>query len=120
LRRGKRVEAGFGHLRGLPVPRRDEEPPLRIGLVVPKRLGNAPQRNRIKRRLRAGLSDRRFDAALASTNLCRVDSRGARRGVDLGVFPSKAVLDMNFDILVSQLGAALRMLARKLHGATAP
>jgi ribonuclease P protein component len=114
LRRGKRVEARFGQMRGIVAPRGDGEPALRVGLVVPKRLGNAPQRNRIKRRLRAGVADRRL--AEMGGELGWIDGDVGARGLDLGIFPAKAVLDMNFDILVTQLGAAMRALARKLRG----
>ena len=48
---GKQI--GYFHvLRGVAVPGREVDPGPRVGLTVPKALGKAVDRNRIKRRLR--------------------------------------------------------------------
>jgi len=104
LRRGKRVDAEFGRLQGISRPcGPGEAAMLRFGLVVPKRLGNAPQRNRIKRRLRDGM---------------RAQLGGKRRSVptsmDVGIFPTARVLAMDFEALVAQLDSSLAGLMRKL------
>ncbi|SEC28274.1 ribonuclease P protein component [Rhizobiales bacterium GAS191] len=109
LRRGKRVEAEFGRIQGIATAPSDEVPcALRFGLIVPKKLGNSPQRNRIKRRLRAGLRQ------AESSGRLRFESAGKAAGADIGIFPSNAVLVMNFDALVVQLGASVAALMRKL------
>jgi len=114
LRRGRRVEAKFGRMQGIlrnlsdekPLPGAEKPSALRFGLVVPKKLGNAPQRNRIKRRLRAGLRQA----------LCqgRFEGVGKLSGADIGIFPSDAVLAMNFDALVVQLGGSVAAVMHKL------
>jgi ribonuclease P protein component len=109
LRRGRRVEAEFGRMQGIARAPSDEVPcALRFGLIVPKRLGNAPQRNRIKRRLRAGLRQAEHSGRLPGRD------GGEPAGADIGIFPSTAVLAMNFDALVVQLGTGVAALMRKL------
>jgi ribonuclease P protein component len=111
LRRGKRFTAEFGRLQGI-ARARDEAVPfaLRFGLIVPKKLGTAPQRNRIKRRLREGLR-------LAQRSGCFEAEGGGRStatvGLDIGIFPSSAVLAMNFDALMVQLCSGVAELMRK-------
>jgi ribonuclease P protein component len=112
LRRGKRFEAKFGHLRGIARARSTTVPfPLRFGLIVPKKLGNAPRRNRIKRRLREGL---RLAQMWGCFDFEKAGQYDAKRGVDIGIFPSSCVLVMDFDALVSQLCAGVEALMRKL------
>ena len=72
---------------------------LRIGLIVPGKLGNAPQRNRIKRRLREGIRRARIAGGC---------------GADIGIFASRAVLTMEFDALAKEVEAGLNTLMRKL------
>jgi ribonuclease P protein component len=112
LRRGKRVEAKFGHLRGIARTRNAAVPfALRFGLIIPKKLGNAPQRNRIKRRLREGMRS----ALISGCFDLETPGRGvAASGVDVGIFPSSYVLAMDFDALVMQLCAGVNALMRKL------
>jgi ribonuclease P protein component len=86
LRRGHKFEGKFGRMRAVARPPGAPSPcALRIGLIVPGKLGNAPQRNRIKRRLREGM----------------------RR--------SRAVLTMDFDALAKELEAGVHLLMRKLE-----
>jgi ribonuclease P protein component len=109
LRRGRRVEAEFGRMQGIARVPSDEVPcALRFGLIVPKRLGNSPQRNRIKRRLRAGLRQ------VEGSGRLPIGGGGEQVGADIGIFPSAAVLAMNFDALVVQLDAGVAALMRKL------
>ena len=84
---------------------------LRIGLIVPGKLGNSPQRNRIKRRLREGVRRARASGGFALERLSRTE--GAT-GADIGIFASRAVLTMNFDMLARELEGALEALMRKL------
>ncbi|MFI5014172.1 MAG: ribonuclease P protein component [Hyphomicrobiales bacterium] len=112
LRRGKRIEAEFGRLQGV-VRARDSETgfALRFGLIVPKRLGNAPQRNRIKRRLRAALRQAERSGCFAGQS---TRQGSAAAGVDIGIFPSSSVLAMNFEALETQLCSSIGALMRKL------
>jgi ribonuclease P protein component len=108
LRRGKRVQAGFGRLQGVArMETANAFSGLRVGLVVPKRLGNAPRRNRIKRLLRAAMR-----AALASTGTDPHAMPGV--GVDIGIFPSDTMLALSFDALVAELRSGVEALMRKL------
>ena len=105
LRRGKGVTASFGRLRGIArAGGEDASPSLRFGLIVPKKLGNAPRRNRMKRRLREGLR-------LARLSGC-FDPQ--RFGADIGIFPAATVLDMEFEALSLALCAGVAALMRKL------
>ena len=73
-------------------------------------VATAPQRNRIKRRLREGLR-------LAQRSGCFEAEGGGRStatvGLDIGIFPSSAVLAMNFDALMVQLCSGVAELMRK-------
>ena len=119
LRRGRRVEAEFGRMQGIlrnlsdekPLPGAEQPSALRFGLVVPKKLGNAPQRNRIKRRLRAGLRQALCQGGFEGVGF---EGLGKVGGADIGIFPSDAVLAMNFDALVVQLGGSVAAVMHKL------
>jgi ribonuclease P protein component len=113
LRRGKRFEAKFGRMRGIARARSATVPfLLRFGLVVPKKLGNAPQRNRIKRRLREGLRRARISGCFDLEKPGRDD---VALGADIGIFASSSVLVMDFDALVTQLCTGVEALMRKLE-----
>jgi ribonuclease P protein component len=124
LRRGKRVEAEFGRLQGIARARGADAPfALRFGLIVPKKLGNAPQRNRIKRRLREGLRLAQLSGCFGSFGLPAqpaglpaqpAASPNAPMVVDIGIFPSGSALAMNFEALVAQLCSGVAALMRKL------
>jgi ribonuclease P protein component len=103
---GARVHAAFGRLQGIAKTGGTTEPRgLRFGLIVPKKLGNAPQRNRIKRRLREGLRQARSTGCFEMTG---------GSGADIGIFPSESLLAMDFETLVAQLCGSVNTLMRKL------
>jgi len=109
LRRGRRVKAQFGELRG--IARQQGRAPtasLRVGLIVPKRLGNAPRRNRIKRRLREALRRAR------SLDLLVIDTTDDV-GIDIGVLPSQEAARLDFQTLVEQLSSASSVLMRRVR-----
>lgn len=83
-----------------PAEWRSETTGIRIGLTVPKALGKAVDRNRIKRRMRAAV--RRQPANLLACP------------VDLILHPRKAVLDCDYPRLVRDVEKVLR------EAATAP
>jgi ribonuclease P protein component len=112
LRGGKRIHATFGRLQG--IARTDQtqgQAGLRFGLIVPKKLGNAPQRNRIKRRLREGLRRARASGCF---DLRGRPGAAAGFGADIGIFPSDSLLATVFATLVAQLCASVNALMRKL------
>jgi ribonuclease P protein component len=112
LRGGKRVHATFGRLQGIARTNRTAEPVIyRFGLIVPKELGSAPQRNRMKRRLREGLR-----RACASGCFEFGGKSGMRSGfgADIGIFPSDALLAIGFETLVAQICESVNALMRKL------
>ena len=109
LRRGKGVTVSFGRLRGIArAGGEDASPSLRFGLIVPKKLGNAPRRNRMKRRLREGLRLARLSGRLDPQRF------SAGIGADIGIFPAATVLNMEFEALSLALCAGVAALMRKL------
>ncbi|HKM86008.1 MAG TPA: ribonuclease P protein component [Terriglobales bacterium] len=73
----------------------------RIGFTVGRVLGGAVERNRIKRRLREAVRQRRS----------ALQGAGA---VDVVINPKKSVLTMEFSALLEEVGRALDMIAKKL------
>jgi ribonuclease P protein component len=73
----------------------------RVGFTVGKVLGGAVVRNRIKRRLREAVRQRR--SALSGVG-----------SVDVVINPKKSVLTLEFSLLVEEVGRALETIARKL------
>src|SRR5688572_23507933 len=88
--KGARVQAGAFLLQSL--DRRDRKAP-RIGLTVTKKTGNAVERNRIRRRLRA--------AAAA------VAPHAAKHGYDYVIVARRAALTVPFDTMLQDLDRAL-------------
>jgi ribonuclease P protein component len=110
LRRGRRIKAEFGQLQGIARTLGAEAGAgLRFGLIVPKRLGDAPRRNRIKRRLREGL---RRAQRLGLFERKSVGGPCAEIGLDIGVSPSQRAADLDFDALVEQLASSVDTLMR--------
>ena len=72
---------------------------MRVGFTVGKVLGGAVDRNRIKRRLRDAVRQRR--SLLKSA-------------VDVVINPKKSVLKMEFAGLLDEVGRAFETIARKL------
>ena len=73
----------------------------RVGFTVGRVLGGAVERNRIKRRLREAVRQRR--AALAGAG-----------AVDVVINPKKAVLTLEFSLVLEEVGRALEAIAKKL------
>jgi len=71
---------------------------LRFGLTVTKKVGNAPERNRIKRRLRAAI-----DIAAA---------KHAATDMDMVVIGRRDILTAEYETLVDDLRRALAAVAR--------
>lgn len=68
--------------------------PARVGLVVGRRVGNAVERNRAKRRLRHALTQIPLE-----------------QGMDYVIIADREVLDIAFESLVERLAAAVATCA---------
>jgi ribonuclease P protein component len=75
---------------------RDDDGPVRIGFTVTKKNGNAPQRNRIRRRLRELVK--------------RLDVISMRPHHDYVLVGRRAALDRDFATMLEDLRSALRRL----------
>jgi ribonuclease P protein component len=73
----------------------------RVGFTVGRVLGGAVERNRIKRRLREAVRQRR--AVLAGAG-----------AVDVVINPKKSVLTLEFSMVLEEVGRALEVIAKKL------
>jgi ribonuclease P protein component len=71
VRRGRRAGSGVVVAHLLPAPHGASTGPVRVGLVVGRKVGPAVQRNRVKRRLRHALRDRLGDLPLGATLVVR-------------------------------------------------
>ncbi len=78
-----------------PVGRRSDTPGPRIGLTVPKALGKAVDRNRIKRRMR--------EAVRANLSLITAP-------VDVILHPRRSVIDLDFLQLKREVAQILRAI----------
>jgi len=84
---------------------RREDGPVRVGFTVSKKVGNAVERNRVRRRLREVV------------RLAAEDSM--RPGYDYVLIGRRAALDLPFERLVEEFGRALgRVHAGKATSAT--
>jgi len=75
----------------------------RVGFTVGRVLGSAVERNRIKRRLREAVRQRRLV----------LKDAGA---VDVVINPKKSVLTLEFSEVLEEVGRALDVIAKKLLG----
>jgi len=78
---------------------RQEEGSARIGFTVGRVLGGAVDRNRIKRRLRSAVRQRR--SVLIGP-------------VDVVINPKKSVLTLKFPVVLDEVGRAFDVIAKKL------
>jgi ribonuclease P protein component len=80
----------------LQTRRRDDSGPVRVGFTVSKKVGNAVERNRVRRRLR---------------EIVRQAAAGCLRpGHDYVLIGRRAALELPFDRMVEQFDGALRRL----------
>jgi ribonuclease P protein component len=79
--------------------RRDDDDPIRVGFTVTKKNGNAPQRNRIRRRLRELVK--------------RVDAISMRPHSDYVLVGRRAALNRDFNVMLDDLRSALQRLDRQ-------
>jgi ribonuclease P protein component len=79
--------------------RRDDAGPIRVGFTVTKKNGSAPERNRIRRRLREAVK--------------RVDAVAMRSHHDYVLIGRRAALTADFNAIVNDLRSALKRLDRQ-------
>ena len=85
---------------------RHEDGPVRVGFTCSKKVGNAVERNRVRRRLR---------------EMVRLSPDAMRQGYDYVLIGRRAALDMPFERLVTDFGRALgRVHAGKSTGTEPP
>jgi ribonuclease P protein component len=83
----------------LQARRRDDDGPVRVGFTVTKKNGNAPERNRIRRRLRELVK--------------RLDAVSMRPHSDYVLVGRRAALTCDFATMLEDLRAALHRLERQ-------
>jgi ribonuclease P protein component len=79
---------------------RDDDGPVRVGFTVTKKNGNAPQRNRIRRRLRDLVK--------------RLDAISMRPHHDYVLVGRRAALDRDFATMLDDLRSVFRRLDRQV------
>ena len=90
---------------------RQAEGGARIGFTVGKVLGGAVVRNRIKRRLREAVRQRRSAlAGIGAVDVLGVDVVG----VDIVINPKKSILTLDFSLVLEEVGRALETVAKKI------
>lgn len=73
--------------------RRDDQGPVRVGFTVSKKVGNSPERNRVRRRLRELVK--------------RLDVISMRPHHDYVIVGRRAALDRGFETMFNDLRSAL-------------
>jgi ribonuclease P protein component len=81
--------------------RRQSGEPARIGFTVSKALGNAVQRNRIRRRLREAV---------------RAEWNAAPAMVDIVINPKRALLSAEFAVIRGEVERGFQQIGKALHG----
>lgn len=79
--------------------KRDDDGPVRVGFTVTKKVGNAPERNRVRRRLRELVK--------------RLDVISMRPHHDYVIVGRRAALDRGFETMFNDLRSALSRLDRQ-------
>lgn len=90
---------------------RDHDGPARIGFTVSRKVGNAVERNRVRRRLREVV--RLHGAQVAADH-------GVRPGHDYVLIGRRAALGLPFERLVEHFQSALRRIHAGARGANRP
>ncbi len=97
--KGARIQAGSFTLQAR--DRRDRSLP-RVGFTITKKTGNAVERNRIRRRLRAALGG--------------VVPRSGRAGFDYVIVARRQALTVPFDAMIAEFERALARLHERKSG----
>jgi len=84
---------------------RREDGPVRVGFTVSKKVGNAPERNRVRRRLR---------------EMVRLSPARMRQGYDYVLIGRRAALGLPFERLVEDFGRALNRVHAGRQDAATP
>jgi len=85
---------------------RREDGPVRVGFTVSKKVGNSPERNRVRRRLR---------------EMVRLSpSAGMRHGYDYVLIGRRAALDLPFERLIEDFTRALSRVHAGKSTSTSP
>ena len=82
--------------------RREEGEGMRVGFTVGRVLGDAVDRNRMKRRLRESV---------------RLSRPAASPPVDVVINPKKSVRTVAFSVLLGEVGKAFEVIAQKMRSA---
>jgi ribonuclease P protein component len=93
---GARVNSAAFVLQGRP---RDDQGPIRLGFTVTKKNGNAPERNRIRRRLREVVK--------------RLDVISMRPHHDYVLVGRREALTRDFSVMVDDLRSAFRRMDKQ-------
>jgi ribonuclease P protein component len=82
--------------------RREEGEGMRVGFTVGRVLGDAVDRNRMKRRLRESV---------------RLSRPAASPAVDVVINPKKSVRTVEFSVLLGEVGKAFEVIAQRMRSA---
>ncbi|HML07725.1 MAG TPA: ribonuclease P protein component [Xanthobacteraceae bacterium] len=97
----------------LQARRRADEGPVRVGFTVSRQVGNAVERNRVRRRLREIV---RLSAAAAGAKGAEAAGRsGLRSGHDYVLIGRRTALALPFGEMMRELDAVLGRIHRQIH-----